>query len=531
MKRIIRTFLLTALVTPLWGQVTYERLLKARDDAGNWLTFSGAYDSRRYSLLDQITRENVKNLKLKWVFQIPTTEKVEATPIVADGIMYLTQPPSTVFALDPRTGRPFWSSTYPLPELLNVCCGRVNRGVAILGDHLFMTTLDSHVIALDAKSGSIVWDVAMEGAEPHKGYSGTVAPLAVKDKIIVGVAGGEYGIRGFLDAYDAKTGKRAWRFYTIPGPGEPGHETWGGDSWKRGGGSTWVTGSFDPELNLVYWGTGNPSPDYNGDVRPGDNLYTDSVIALDADNGKLKWHFQFTPHDVHDWDAVQIPVLTDIEFRGRQRKVMLWANRNSFFYALDRETGEFLTGKPFVKQSWAKGLDDKGRPIRVPGTLPNSEGALVYPGVQGGTNWYSPSYSPRTKLFYLSVWDYANTYFLGDPTYSQGNRYLGSLPQRLPNDPGSGSIRAIDPQTATVKWTTEIFSKSMGGVLSTAGDVLFGCTDEGHFLALDALTGKELWRASLGGKIANSPITYTLDGKQLVTIAAGSAYFTFELPD
>ena len=382
-------------VLSLPAQVSYQRLLRAEQDPGNWLTYSASYRSHRFSRLNQINRDNVKNLRLNWVFQFRSLDKVETTPLVVDGIMYVTQPPNDVFALDIRTGRPFWSYKHNLPEKVNVCCGRVNRGLAILGDRLYMGTLDSHLIALDAKTGALIWDV--EVADYRAGYSITVAPLAVKDKVIVGIAGGEFGIRGFLDAYDAKTGKRVWRFYTVPGPGEPGNETWEGESWKTGGAPTWVTGSFDPELNLIYWGTGNPGPDYNGEVRKGDNLYSDCVIALDADTGKLKWYFQFTPHDVHDWDATQIPVLVDAEFRGHQRKLMLWANRNAFFYLLDRETGEFLLAKAFARQTWAERIDEKGRPVRKPKTSPTSEGTLVHPAVEGGTNWYSPSYSPHHR--------------------------------------------------------------------------------------------------------------------------------------
>ena len=302
--------LLTVVLTILWsgnlpGQVSYQRILNADDEPGNWLTYSRTYNSQRYSHLDQIRRDNVKNLELKWVFQAKSLENFEATPLVVDGIMYLTRPPNVVVALDATTGRVFWTYHHKVPKEVSVCCGLVNRGLAILDDLLFLGTLDARLQAIDAKTGSLVWDVKL--ADFRDGYAVTMAPLAIKDKVIVGMAGGEYGIRGFLEAYDARTGKRAWRFHTIPGPGEPGNETWEGDSWKTGGGSAWLTGSFDPELNLLYWGIGNPGPDWNGDVRKGDNLYSDSVVALNPDNGRLQWHFQFTPHDVWDYDAVQIP--------------------------------------------------------------------------------------------------------------------------------------------------------------------------------------------------------------------------------
>ncbi len=508
--------------------VGYQDLLQTEQNPGNWLMYSGGYKSHRFSRLAQVHRNNVHKLELKWVFQKATLEKFETTPLVVDEIMYLTHPPSNVFALDLRTGRTFWSYQHKLPERIHVCCGFVNRGLAILGERLYLGTLDAHLVALDAKTGSVLWDV--EVADYRTGYSITVAPMALEDKIIVGISGGEYGIRGFLDAYDAATGERMWRFYTIPGPGEPGHETWKGDSWKTGGAPTWVTGSFDPDLNLIYWGTGNPSPDFNGEVRKGDNLFSSSVIALDADTGTLKWHFQFTPHDVHDWDACQIPVLVDTEFKGRQRKLLLWANRNAFFYVLDRETGEFLLAREFAKQTWAERIDSKGRPIRKPGMTPSPEGTLVYPGIQGGTNWYSPSYSPQTGLFYLSVWELPNIFFMGEAIYDPGNFFYGSLMQGASEEePGWGAVRALAPKTGEIKWEYRLHTVPWSGILSTAGGLIFSGTTDGQFFALDADTGKELWVSSLGGMISASPISYLSDGKQQISIAAGSALFTFEL--
>ena len=514
-------------ISGLAGDVTYDRILNAAREPGNWLTYSGSYASQHHSALDQLDRRNIAGLRMKWVYQTRTTAKFETTPLVVDGVMYLTSPPNDVIALDIGTGRAFWQYRRTLPDPINVCCGRVNRGVATLGDRLYMGTVDGFLMALDARTGSVLWEVPV--ADRRSGHSLTAAPLALKDKIVTGVAGGEYGVRGFLDAYDPQSGKRLWRFYTVPAPGEPGSETWKGDAWKTGGAPTWITGSYDPALNLLYWGTGNPSPDWNGDVRPGDNLYSSSVIALNPDDGKLKWHFQFTPHDVHDWDAVQIPVLVDTEWKGRARKLMYWANRNSFFYVLDRETGEFLRGEPFARQTWAKGLDEKGRPVRVPGMLPSPQGTLVYPGVQGGTNWYSPSYSPKTGLFYMSVWEYASIYYSGDAPYSPGNRFIGSSPQGVPDEPGSGGVRAIDPLTGKRIWDFPLVSKPQSGILSTAGGIVFGGDDEGNFFALDDRTGKELWRAATGGPIIAAPITYLHKGKQLVSIAAGNSIFTFGL--
>src|SRR5271166_6699773 len=384
-------YLLLALMTPvLWGQVGFDRILNANKEPQNWLTYSGSFLSQRYSALDQITPDNVKNLEQKWIFQARSLEKFEATPLVVDGVLYTVQAPNDIVAMDAATGRIFWIYSYSPAPQARLCCGRVNRGLAILGDTLFMGTIDAHIVAVDAKNGHLLWNTKV--AEPLAGYAITHAPLVVKNKVIVGTAGGEYGIRGFLAAYDVHTGKEVWRFNNIPGPGEKGHETWAGDSWKHGAASVWMTGSYDPDLNLTYWGIGNPGPDWNADLRKGDNLYSDCAVALDADTGKLKWYFQFTPHDEYDYDAVQVPVLVDANWKGGPRKMMMWANRNGFFYVLDRTSGKFLYGMPFTKQTWAKGLDENGRPIRATNQSPTAEGTLIYPGVQGGTNWYSPSY-------------------------------------------------------------------------------------------------------------------------------------------
>jgi alcohol dehydrogenase (cytochrome c) len=377
-----RRFLFSILLIAgsLRAQVTLERLLHPEKEPQNWLTYSGNYNAQRYSALDQITRDNAKNLEMQWVFQARSLEKFEATPLVVDGIMYVTEPVNNVVALDAKTGAIFWVYEYHPSADARPCCGAVNRGVAILGDTLFMGTVDARLIAIDAKGGRPIWNIQV--GDPKLGYSLTHAPLVVKDKVIVGVAGAEYGIRGFIAASDAATGKEVWRFNTIPGPGEPGHETWTGNSWEHGGGSAWITGSYDPSLNLVYWGTGNPGADWNADNRKGDNLYSDCAIALDADTGKLKWYFQFTPHDEYDYDAVQIPVLVDANWKGSPRKMMMWANRNGFFYVLDRTNGKFLYGMPFTKQTWAKGLDENGRPIPAANMSPTAAGTLIYPGVQ-----------------------------------------------------------------------------------------------------------------------------------------------------
>jgi alcohol dehydrogenase (cytochrome c) len=405
---------------------------------------------------------------------------------------------------------------------------------------IYHGTHDGKLVAVDAKTGRKRWDV--EVVDYKEGYALTHAPLIVNGKVIVGTAGGELGVQGYLAAFDAKTGKRIWKFNIIPQPGEPGHESWGNESWKHGGGSIWVTGSYDPETNLTFWGTGNPGPDWNPTVRPGDNLYTDSVVALDADTGKLKWYFQFTPHDEWDWDSVQVPVLAEIGWRGSKRKALLWGNRNAFFYALDRTTGEFLYGKPFVKQTWARGLDDRGRPIKIPGQGPSRGGTKTWPGVQGGTNWYAPSYSPLTGLFYLTAWeDYYSYYYMWDQEFERGKWYTGGG-VKAPVPPtnrepivtrdkshGYATIRALDPSTGNMVWEFPMRDMSESGLLTTASGLLFSGNREGHFFALDARTGKLLWSRYLGGQVIASPVTYEAGGKQYVAIAAGTSLFAFGL--
>ena len=512
------------------GPVTYDRLVRADDEPGNWLMHSGQYHSQRFSRLDRIDRANVGRLGLAWVRQLPTLGQVQTSPLVVDGVMYLTTPENEVFALDAATGHVFWSYRHDLADTLTLCCGKQSRGVAMLGDRLYMTTMDAHLIALDAATGHEVWDRRI--ADHLAGYSMTAAPLVVKDLVVTGAGGGEYGIRGWVDAYDAATGERRWRAYTIPGPGEPGHDTWAGDSWRTGGASTWMTGSYDPALNLIYWGVGNPGPDWNGETREGDNLYSDSVIAIDADTGEIEWHFQFTPHDVHDWDACQIPVLVDMELDGRPRKLMLWANRNGFFYVLDRETGRFLLAREYARQTWAQGIDDSGRPIRAPDMEPTPEGRLVFPDVNGASNWWSPSYSPLTGLFYTMAYDGGAIYYSADAEYEPGKLFVGGGYERpAPVDTYVSAVRAIDPRTGERAWERRVQPKSMSGVLATAGQLVFAGTVAGNFIALDAETGEVLWRKALGGEVIAAPITYLANGRQQVTIAAGNALFTFKTDD
>jgi alcohol dehydrogenase (cytochrome c) len=546
-KNIVLVSLLFALAVTVHAQqpVTSARIQASAKEPQNWLTYSGHYNGQRYSPLDQITAANVKNLNLEWVFQVRSlgaADKFEATPLVVDGVMYTVSPPNDVVALDAATGRQFWRYNYTVAQAARPCCGRVNRGVAILGSTLFMGTLDGRVVALNAKTGEVQWNVAID--RPEAGYALTVAPLVVKDKVIVGPAGGEFGIRGYILALDPKTGKELWRFYTIPAPGEPGSDTWSGDAWKRGGGPIWTTGSYDPELNLMYWGVGNPGPDWNGDGRPGDNLYTDSVIALDPDTGKLKWHYQFTPHDEFDYDATQIPVLADIQFQGQSRKVLMSANRNGVFYVLDRTNGQFLKATPFTKVNWVNGWDAKGRPNRV--LSPTAEGTLVYPNNQGATNWYSPSFSPRTGLFYIPTW--ADTYSVYRKTpgkdsvpFTEGQFFAGTFPTmplppmvgaatntRLPQE-GYGTIQAVDPKTGERRWEFRMNDVTDSGVLSTATDLVFAGGREGYFFALDAKTGSLLWKSMVGGQVASGPMSYAVNGKQYVAVSAGNNLFVYAL--
>jgi alcohol dehydrogenase (cytochrome c) len=541
----MKVIALLALAAAGSAQITFDRIVSANKEPQNWLTYSGTPLSQRHSLLTQLTPANVKSLELQWIFQAQSLEKFEATPLVVDGILYTVQAPNDVVAIDAATGRVFWVYNYaPSPEA-RTCCGRVNRGLAILGDTLYMGTIDGHLVAIDAKSGHPIWNATVAKAEA--GYSLMHAPLVVKDKVIVGTAGGEFGIRGFIAAYDAHTGKQAWKFYTVPGPGEPGHETWSGDSWMHGGASVWVTGSYDEKLNLTYWGIGNPGPDWNSDVREGANLYSDCVVALDPDTGKLKWYFQFSPHDDYDYDSVQVPVLADMEWKGPDgktgmRRVMLWANRNGFYYVLDRATGEFLQGKPFAKVTWTTGLDDSGHPVRVAEAKPSREGTLVYPGVQGATNWFSPSYSPHTGLFYIPAWENYSSVFNKLPAeYFEGRRYTAGTPRSpVPSlrgtqvinrteEEGYGAIRAFDPKTGVRRWEFKMTDVTSSGVLTTASDLLFTGGREGYFWALDARTGAELWRANLGGDVASGPMTYALNGRQYIAVSAGNSLFTFAL--
>jgi len=552
--RVFLPLILTA--APLMAQVTYDRILHADREPQNWLTYSGSYGGIRYSPLAQINRNNVKDLELKWVYHpryIKASQvKMENTPLEVDGVLYAGNAVEVV-ALDAVTGRTYWTVHHPLDPQAYYNAYEVNKGLAVSGDTVYWATVDCHLIAIDAKTGRVIWDKEM--ADWRKGYQYNVAALVVKNMLILGPATNEAGANCWVAAYDAKTGNEIWRFDTAPNSADaPEAKTWVGDSWKHGGSPIWNVGSYDPETNLTFWGTGNPNPGWNGDPRiPGDNLYSDAVVALDADTGKLKWYYQFTPGDEYDWDATQVPVLATIDWKGQPRKVMLWANRNGFFYVLDRKTGEFLLGKAFVKQNWNVGFDEKGRPQKSPAIYPKKIGrTYVEPGTQGGTNWYPPSFSPRTGLYYLSVWDnYSAMSSKYDPgPWKEGRRYTGSTPP--PGTPGAGrggagggragvgfrteaegfgAIRALDPATGEKKWDFKMVNFTENGVLSTGADLVFGGGMEGNFVALDARTGELLWHVNLGGANASGPISYAVGGKQYIIGTGEGAMFAFGLPD
>jgi alcohol dehydrogenase (cytochrome c) len=505
----------------------------ARPKAGEWPTYHGHLSGNRHSPLTQINTGNVAQLAPKWIFPVPGAGQraLQVTPVVADGIMYVTAT-NEAWAVDARTGKQIWHYGRPRTQgLIGDAAGGINRGVAVLGDRVFMQTDHAHVIALHRLTGQLLWDAEMADYRQH--YGSTGAPLVVNDLVIAGVSGGDEGVRGFLDAYRASTGERMWRFWTVPRPGEPGSETWTGKASEHGCAATWLTGTYDPEAKLLYWPTGNPCPDYNGDERKGDNLYSDSVIALDPETGKLKWHYQFTPHDLHDWDATETPMLVDAEFRGQQRKLLLQGNRNGFFYVLDRLTGEFLMGEPFVKKlTWASGIDKNGRPKLLPGYEPTPEGALACPAVAGATNWPSTAFSPATGLFYLMAQESCNIYSKNSQWWEQGKSFYGGGTRRAPGETGGGKfLRALDLQTGKTVWEIPVEGGILqSGLMSTAGGLVFYGDGSGAFVAADAKIGKLLWHFDTGQNWKAGPMTYTIDGKQYIGMTAGSTIMVFALP-
>lgn len=498
---------------------------------GEWPTYNGNLSGNRYSPLREINTENVTHLAAKWMFPIANSRRLEVTPLVVDGVMYVTAA-NEVYALDARAGRQIWHYSRPLTKgVIGDAASAINRGVAVLGDRVFLATDNAHLIALERTTGHLLWDA--EIADFRKGYGTTSAPLVVNDLVLTGTSGGDEGARGFVAAFDAATGKRVWQFWTMPAPGEPGSETWVGRAIEHGCVTGWLTGTYDPSNGLVYWPTGNPCPDYNGDERKGDNLYSSSVVALETQTGKLRWYFQFTPHDLHDWDATETPMLLDAEFHGRARKLLVQANRNGFFYVLDRETGEFLLGAPFVhKLTWASGLDAKGRPQVLPGAEPSLQGAKVCPSVIGATNWNATAYNPATGLFYVLALESCAIYTKSSAWWEPGKSFYGGGTRRVPGETSERFLRAIDIQTGKIAWEVPQLASGFGlpGALTTAGGLVFYGDDSGAFAAVDAKTGKPLWHFHTSESWHSSPMTYAVDGMQYVGVSVGSSIIAFALP-
>ena len=511
------------LSAPLSAQVSYEDILKGAGD--NWLTYAGDYSARRHSPLKQIHTGNVGSLATQWVYNLAVGRRLSSVPLVYDGIMYVGNS-DEVHALDAKTGRKIWY--YHEDNVQDG--GRANRGVALLGDKVFFVTGDCYLIALHRKTGAVMW--SQQYADPKKGYHCTVAPFAFKDRIIVGVSGGDSGIRGYMTAHSAETGEELWRFWTIPAKGEPGAESWGPKTLDWGGGGTWMSGTYDPELNTLYWTTGNPWPDFYGGDRPGDNLYTDSLVALDADTGKMKWYFQFTPHDVWDWDGQQFPVLLDWPYEGKMRKLVVQANRNGFYYVLDRVTGEYLRASEFVdKLNWATGIDKNGRPVLVPGKEPSPGGEEICPTVRGASNFMSPSFNPNTGLLHIVALEGCDIYTSSarEPVPMVG--FAGTGGAKPPRAAHQFYIRALNPVTGERVWEYPMTGPTImwAGTLSTAGGLVFFGDDDHHLVALEAKTGRHLWHFNMGQQLFSSPITYTVDGKQYVAMVSKTDVFAFAL--
>ena len=498
--------------------------------ATNWNSYNGDYSGRRYSSLHGINLQNVTQLRAAWVFHPGNSQRLEATPVVIRGVMYVSAA-NDVFALDARTGRTVWHYQRPMsPGLLDDAAAHKNRGVAVWGHFVYSETDDAHLICLDARSGNLLWDAPY--ADKTKHYGATSAPLVVKDEVIVGTSGGDSGVRGFLAAFDAATGKEKWRFWTIPAPGEFGSTSWPGDSYLHGGGTTWMPGTYDPQLSTLYWTTSNPAPDFTGETRPGDDLYTDCLLALDPDTGALKWYFQFTPHDLYDFDANETPVLVDVDENGQSRHFVLQANRNGFFYVLDRTNGKFLRASAFVeKLNWAKGVDSSGRPL-LTGRIPTAEGSYICPGINGATNWFSPSYNPNTGLFYVMALENCNQFFAEPKPFMKGETYYGSGTKLPPDEHSQKILLALSVTDGKAVWRYPQVGHgdSWGGTMTTAGGLVFFCDDSGSLEAVEATTGRPLWHFNTGQGFHASPMTYEVEGVQYVAISADSEVFSFALP-
>jgi alcohol dehydrogenase (cytochrome c) len=516
-------FFVAALSLPVLAQEpTWSRLIGSDKEPQNWMTYGGNYSAWRYSALDQITRENIKNLMPVWTFHTGELRGgLNATPLVMDGVIYLMGPMNRVFAINAETGKIIWKYFYKLPEM-SIPYQRGSRGLAIGHGMVYFGTLDNHVVALDMKTGREVWDIEVEDVR-QCGCNITSPPLVVKEKVIAGVTGGEHAHRGYLNAFDAKTGKHLWRFYTIPGPGEPGFETWGEKMWKYGGAPTWLTGSYDPELNLLYWGVGNPSSDFYGEFRKGDNLYSNSIIALDPDTGKLKWYYQEIPHDLYDFDSSFECVLIDYERDGKKQKLLVHPNKGGMTWVLDRETGKYLNAYKHVDIiNWLKGVDKNGKPVGMLPVPPTGE-TFVCPSICGGRNWDHSAYSPRTKLWYNIGWEFCNIIKPEKQEIKEGQGLFGGgVELKPPKDTAPyGHIDSYDPLTGKPRWRYRTKYANLGSLLVTGSDLLFSGDVEGNAFALDAKTGEPVWSYYTGGGISGSPISYSVNGRQYIAIPTG----------
>jgi alcohol dehydrogenase (cytochrome c) len=496
----------------------------------NWPSYNGDYSGRRFSALSQINSANVAQLRAQWAFHGKASSDLEVTPVAVDGILFISAA-NDVYAVDARDGRTLWHYARPVSEgLIDDASQHHSRGVAVWHSRVFILTDNAHLLCLDARSGHLRWDAAYTSG--NKNYGATSAPLVVHDKVLVGTSGGDDGVRGFVAAYNAETGTQEWRFWTIPGPGEPGSESWPGEMYEHCGGTTWMPGTYDPDLNTLYWGTSNPSPDFDGAVRPGDDLYTDCVVALDPDTGKLKWHFQFTPHDLFDYDATETAVLLDTVYQGEPRKLLVEANRNGFVYVLDRTSGKFLSATRFAeKLNWASGIDASGRPVRTR-VAPTADGTLVCPGFEGATNWYSPSYNPATHLLYFLSMEDCATYFLKPQEFEEGRTYYSTGIKHPADRNPEKILLAYDVTSGKFAWRYRQIGTghSSGGTMTTAGGLTFFGDDAESFEAVDALSGAPLWHFHTGQLMHASPMSFAVDGKQYVAIASGSDVFAFALP-
>ena len=507
-----------------------DRVRAVTSETG-WPGYNGDPGGNRYTTLTQIDKTNVARLAPAWMFNVPNAGGLQGTPVVADGIMYVTAP-NECLALDAGSGRRIWQ--FKRARTQGTVQGHANRGAAVAGDRVFLETDDAHVIALNRWTGVLLWDAPL--ADWRQNYSATSAPLVAGNLVIAGVTGSEHGANGFVAAHDQETGKEVWRFWTVPKPGEPGADTWKGSGpADHRGAATWFTGSYDPALDLVYWPVGNPSQEYNGDDRTGDNLYANSLLALDRKTGRLKWHYQFTPHDLWDWDATQTSVVVDADWQGRPRQLLLHASRNGFFYVFDRADGTLLLAKPFVRNlNWASAIGADGRPIKLPGLEPTAAGTKVCPSQDGATNWFSPSYNPATGLYYLQTFEKCSIYTKTDGgTWEAGKAYLGGSQRTAPDPVPQRVLKAIDIRTGAIRWELPQPGpgSSWGGTLSTAtGLVIFG-EESGALMAADAVTGAPLWSFPTNQGWRASPMTYAFDGQQYIAVAAGSTILAFRLAD